>query len=139
MTLELVAEAVAAGARVDVACDAVGISARSLERWRGGRLDDERRGPKSAPANKLTAAERQVVLQIVNSPEYRDKSPNQIVPVLADEERYVASESTMYRILREEDLLKHRGVMKAPVRRAPNEHVAVGPNQVWSWDISAPG
>lgn len=42
----------------------------------------------------------------------------------------------MYRIMREEELLQHRGRMKAPVRRPPNAHVATRPNQVWSWDIT---
>ncbi len=103
---------------------------------RGGELEDERHGPKTAPANKLTAKERELVLEIVNEAARRDLTPNQIVPKLADEHRCVASESTMYRILREENLLKHRGIAKAPVRRPPNEHVAIGPKQVWSWDIT---
>ena len=46
------------------------------------------------------------------------------------------SESTIYRILREERLLQHRGRAKAPVRRPPRAHVATGPNQLWSWDIT---
>ena len=136
MTIELVNEAVMAGARRESACEIVGLSARTLERWRGNHVEDMRRGPKTAPANKLTAEERATVLRVVNSPDYRDRSPNQIVPLLADEKLYVASESTMYRILREEDLLRHRGRMKAPVRRPPNAFVATGPNQVWSWDIT---
>lgn len=136
MTLELVEEAVAAGARREAACATIGLSSRTVERWRGGKVEDERRGPNSPPANKLTVAERQEVLRIVNSPGFRDRSPNQIVPLLADAKRYVASESTMYRILREEELLQHRGRAKAPERRPPKAHVATGPNQVWSWDIT---
>ena len=49
---------------------------------------------------------------------------------------YLASESTFYRILREEKLLSHRGRARAPRRHRPNEQVATGPNQVWSWDIT---
>lgn len=93
MTIGLVEEAVAGGARRDVACKAVGLAARTLERWRGGKRDDERHGPKTTPANKLTAKEREFVLKIMNEPAHRDLSPNQIVPKLADEQRYVASES----------------------------------------------
>lgn len=136
MTIELVNEAVQAGARREAACEVLGLCARTLERWCGDHGEDMRRGPKTAPANKLTAEERATVLRIVNSPEYRDRSPNQIVPLLADQKRYVASESTMYRIMRQEELLHHRGRMKAPVRRPPNAFVATGPNQVWSWDIT---
>lgn len=136
MTIELVDEAVRAGVRREAACEVIGLSARTLERWRGEHDEDMRRGPKAAPANKLTSEERAVVLKAINEPRYRDRSPNQIVPLLADEKRYVASESTMYRIMREEKLLQHRGRSKAPVRRPPNAHVAAGPNQVWSWDIT---
>ena len=76
------------------------------------------------------------MLEIVTSPEYCDLSPNQIVPRLADEGRYVASEATMYRILREEALLAHREASRPAVSRRPREHVATGPNQVFSWDIT---
>ena len=136
MTIELVNEAVAGGTRREAACEAIGLCARTLERWRGDHVEDKRRGPKTAPANKFTADERATVVRIVNLPEHRDRSPNQIVPLLADKKLYVGSESTMYRILREEELLQHRGRMKAPVRRPPNAFVATGPNQVWSWDIT---
>ena len=136
MTVQLITEAVAAGARREVACSTLGLSARTLERWRGGKVDDERRGPVAAPANKLTPEERKEVLTVVNEPRFRNLSPNQIVPLLADEGRFLASESTIYRVLREEELLRHRGRAKAPVRRPPKAHVATGPNQVWSWDIT---
>lgn len=136
MIIELVNDAVTAGSSREHACETVGLSARTLERWRGGKVDDERHGPRTAPANKLSACERRTLLDVVNEPRFRDLSPNQIVPLLADEHRYLGSESTVYRILREEDLLQHRGRAKAPTRQAPRSHVAVGPNQVWSWDIT---
>jgi putative transposase len=75
-------------------------------------------------------------LRILTSSEFADLSPNQIVPKLADRGVYVGSEATLHRILREEKLLSHRGRSKPPTRRRPEEHVASGPNQVWSWDIS---
>lgn len=136
MILELIAQAEVAGARASKACDILGLSVRTVERWRAGATEDLRRGPKAEPANKLTADERQAVLAAVNSREYRDLSPNQIVPLLADKKVYLASEATMYRVLREEDLLHHRERSRAPVSRPPKEHVASGPNQVWSWDIT---
>lgn len=129
-------DAVAAGARREAACEVVGLDARTLERWRAGKDEDLRRGPTTSPSNKLTAEERLEVLTVMNSKEYRDLSPNQIVPLLADQGRYLASESTMYRVLREEGLLRHRGRSKVPVRHGPRSHVATGPNQVWSWDIT---
>ena len=62
--------------------------------------------------------------------------PKQIVPALADEKVYLASESTIYRLLREHNQLEHRSA-KRPARSArPREHRATAPNQVWSWDIT---
>ena len=136
MTVDAVNEAVAAGARREPACEIVGLNARTVERWRGGKAEDLRRGPTAAPANKLSAEEREDLLKVMNSKAYRDLSPNQIVPLLADEARFLASESTMYRVLREERLVRHRGRSKAPVRHGPRSHTATGPNQVWSWDIT---
>lgn len=137
MILELIDEAVRSGARRDPACELLGLSVRTLQRWQaqdGG--EDRRHGPKREPPNKLSAAQRQEVLQIVNSPEYCDLSPNQIVPRLADEGLYVASESTLYRILREEAQLTHRQRSRPATTRRPQEHVATGPGQVLSWDIT---
>jgi putative transposase len=132
----LIAEAVAAGARQRPACELLGVSARTLERWRARPADDARQGPRRTPPNKLTSAERRAVLATVNAAAFRNLSPNQIVPRLADAGRYLASESTIYRILRAEQQLQHRGRTKAAVRRAPRAHVATGPDQVWSWDIT---
>jgi transposase InsO family protein len=129
-------EAVAAGARRDKACELLGLSARGVARWKKSD-GDARRGPKSAPPQKLTPEERQQVLDVANSPEYRDLSPRQIVPLLVDREnKYIASESTYYRVLREAGQLQHRDASKPRQSRRPDEHVATGPNQVWAWDIT---
>lgn len=130
-------EARAAGARLRECCRELGLDPRTVQRWRAQDIGDDRRhGPKTTPANKLSQAERRELLAIANSPAYRDKSPKQIVPLLADQGQYVASESTFYRVLREEDQLAHRGRAKPPESRPPREHRATGPNQAWSWDIT---
>jgi transposase InsO family protein len=137
MILGLIDEAVRAGARQEKACEILGLSARAVQRWRRqGGGEDRRRGPHSTPPNALSAEERQGVLEILNDPEHQDRSPKQIVPSLADQGVYVASESTMYRILREEDQLGHRERSRPPVHRRPEEFVADGPCQVWTWDIT---
>lgn len=136
MTTRLIEESVAAGARLSEACTTAGISARTLQRWRAGPGEDMRCGPHTTPANKLSETERQQVLDVVNSPPFRELSPKQIVPRLADQGTYIAAESTIYRVLREAGQLTHRGPTKAPVRRPPAPYVATGPNQVWSWDIT---
>lgn len=136
MILKLLHEAVAGGARLWRACEVVGLTVRTVQRWRRGPGEDMRCGPRTEPANKLSQAEQQELLTVVNSPTYRDLSPKQIVPKLADEGRYLASESTIYRMLRKEGQLTHREPSAAPCFRLPTEHVATGPNQVWSWDIT---
>jgi len=134
---ELLDEAVAAGARLRKACEVVNLSPRTVQRWRaqdGG--EDKRQGPLAAPAHQLTAAERQAVLDTANSPEFRDKSPRQIVPTLADRGEYIASESSFYRVLHEEGLMQHREPARPRKSKKPEERVAREPNQVWCWDIT---
>jgi transposase InsO family protein len=114
-----------------------GVDTRTVQRWQrapGG--EDGRRGPKTAPANKLTEEERREVLEVLTAPEFAGLSPNQVVPQLADQGMYLASEATMYRVLREEKLLSHRERSRPRRNRRPPEHVARGPKQVWSWDIT---
>jgi transposase InsO family protein len=137
MILAMVNVAVDAGARREQACEVVGLAARTMERWREADVgDDGRAGPKTRAANAFTPAERAKVLSVVNSPEYRDLPPKQVVPRLADEGRYVGSESTIYRILRAEGQDAHRGRAKPRTVRTVDEHVATAANQVWSWDIT---
>ena len=73
---------------------------------------------------------------MVNNPEHRDLAVKQIVPRLADQGEYIASESTMYRILREESQLQYRSNAKPAAHHRPRELLATGPNQVWCWDIT---
>ena len=65
-----------------------------------------------------------------------DKSPCQIVPELADKGIYLASESTIYRILRKREMQKHRSRTHRPTGKKPEPCAATAPNQVWSWDIT---
>jgi putative transposase len=84
----------------------------------------------------LSEAEREQVISISASREYRDLPPSQIVPKLADRGIYIASEATFYRILRQERLLAHRGKPAVRTYHRPQPYTATGPNQVWSWDIT---
>lgn len=137
--MSLVEEAVRAGARQEAAAGILGLKARTLQRWRQQSVDggeDRRRGPLTEPANKLSPTERGVVLETANSPPYRDLSPKQIVPRLADEGTYVGSESTFYRLLRAAKQMAHRQRAKPATSKKPKEQVATGPDQVWCWDIT---
>lgn len=143
MAIELIAEAVSAGARRHKACAVLDITVRTLQRWeaalQAGCSGDQRKaaGAHRVPANNLSQAERQRVVQLCNLPEYASLPPSQIVPALADQGVYVASESTLYRILRAEEQVQRRGRAAAPREVArPQGYLAQGPNEVWSWDIT---
>ena len=99
--------------------------------------NDGRAGPMTTPKNKLSDAEQQRILEVVNEPEFRDLPATQIVPILAERGIYLASESTIYRLLREKGQAAHRAASRPPQARSrPREFVATAPNQVWSWDIT---
>ncbi|WP_338046751.1 IS3 family transposase [Polyangium spumosum] len=137
MTVELVDEAVARGATRADAAKTLGIHARTVARWKAqGGGQDGREGPRHEPAHKLTEAERKRIVEVSTSPAFRDLSPKQIVPLLADQGVYMASESSFYRVLRAEGLMNHRGKARPAKAQKPRERVATGPNQVWCWDIT---
>ena len=133
-------EACATGARQSKACEVVGMTPRTLQRWRegGGVKKDGRKaaGARRIPANKLSEQIRQQILDTANAPQFAHLPPSQIVPILADQGHYIASESSFYRVLREADQLAHRSKAKPPTKQRPQPLWASGPNQLWSWDIT---
>jgi transposase InsO family protein len=139
-SVKLIKEAVAGGASQAAACEAIGLSRRTFQRWtRDGNIkaDGRPEAKRPEPVNKLSQEERTRILEICNRAEYACLPPSQIVPSLADRGEYIASESSFYRILREANQVKHRGKARAPRKTVkPNGYCAEGPNQVWSWDIT---
>lgn len=126
-----------AGAAKRNACELLGVSMRTIERWeKSNGLIDKRKQAIHLPANKLSEEERSMVLTIANSKTYQNLPPCKIVPMLADEGRYIASESSFYRVLRAENQLTHRQSNRPTKHHKPDAYEATGPNQVWSWDIS---
>jgi hypothetical protein len=135
--LGLIDEAVAAGARFEAACETLGLAARTVQRWKEcPDSDDERVGPKTPARHALTADERDMIIALATSQRYRNLSVRQIVPLLADQGLYVASESSFYRVLHHEDLMAHRSPARPARHAKPKALVATGPRQVWSWDIT---
>jgi len=130
-----------AGARLTLACETAGINVRTLQRWRAseGLIDGDGR-PKAVrpvPGHALSAAERAQVLAVANEPRFAAVPPARIVPMLADEGIYLASESTFSRILREHGQSAHRGRAKAPKAvRPPTTHIASAVREVWCWDMT---
>lgn len=134
--LKLIRGACAAGARKEAAADLLGLPLRTVQRWEKHGTDDQRKGSRAIPGNKLSDIEREQIVEVLTSTEYGDFNPHQIVPKLADRGIYLGSEATMYRILKAREMNKHRNPSQAPARRRPDTYVATGPNQLWSWDIT---
>jgi len=135
----LIQEASASGARKFKACEELEISVRTYQRWiEKGKVSEDQRpyAKRPVPMNKLTPEERTAVIEVANNAEFKSSPPSQIVPTLADRGCYLASESTFYRILREQAQQNHRGRSQAPKKKGPTTHKAEGPNQVWCWDIT---
>jgi len=128
----------AVGPRLGVGptCAALGVSTASYYR---------RCQPKAAavaarpsPPRTLPAAERTAVLAILHEPRFVDQAPAQVYAQLLDEQRFLCSERTMYRILAaHQEVRERRAQLRHPHYAAP-ELLATAPNQLWSWDISVP-
>lgn len=133
----LIEEAVLAGARRAECCNILEFSVRTLQRWeKDPEQGDRRRGPLTPSVKQLTCSEREQVIRVANSVEYRDLPPSQIVPKLADQGVYLASESTFYRILKKEAYSAHRLNSRPRTYLRPVPVIATAPNKVWSWDIT---
>jgi putative transposase len=130
-----------AGARLRLACETVGIDLRTLQRWKandGLKTGDGRpHAQRARPRHALSQAERERLIDVANEPRFADTPPARIVPMLADEGVYLASESSFSRVLREAGQNAHRGRAKAPQpMRTPSTHIATRPAQVWCWDMT---
>src|SRR5690349_16483451 len=129
------------GARLAPACAVSGIDARTLQRWKAGdglshgdhRVDAVR----PAPSHALNEVERARIIAVANEPRFADTPPARIVPALADEGIYIASESSFHRVLRATGQMNRRGRAR-PARpsRPPSTHVATRPGEVWCWDMT---
>jgi len=133
--VDLIAEAVRSGCRQALACEAFNLKERTVQRWQLSPSDG-RCGPTTTPRNKLTEVERALIIKTSVSQTCVNLSPHQIVPKLADEGIYIASESTFYRVLNAEKLNQHRGHSKPRLIEKPKPFEAMKPNQIYSWDIT---
>lgn len=131
----------AAGARLKPACVIAGIDPRTLQRWQATEGltsgDGRPQAVRPAPSHALSEAERAHLLAVANAPRFASVPPARIVPMLADEGVYLASESTFGRVLKAHGQSAHRGRAKAPKAvRPPTTHIATEPRQVWCWDMT---
>ena len=128
--------AVAQGVRLAPVCSALGIHRRTYTRWKRDP-QDKRTGSTRCKKRTLTAAERQDIIEVCTSDRFKDSSPGEIVAILAEEGKYIASERSFCRVLKDAGLLHHRRNSR-PARRShrPPELKATGPDQVYCWDIT---
>jgi len=137
MSVILIKEACDSGARQWKACEVLEISVPTFRRWSNGDLTDRRKGALKSNPGKLTPEEEQSIVDICCSKEYRDDNPYKIHASLLDKGIYIASISSFYRVLRKRGLLSHRGNTRPGQSHSkPPEKIAIGPNQVWCWDIT---
>jgi transposase InsO family protein len=77
------------------------------------------------------------MVELANQPRFASTPPARIVPVLADEGIYLASEASFHRVLREHGQMRRRGRARPPrAAGPPSTHVAIAPGQVWCWDVT---
>jgi len=136
--IDQIAEARADGARQAPACALAGIDPRTIQRWRKNDGGDRRPDAiRPAPSHALTEEERARIVAVANEARFAETPPARIVPVLADEGVYIASESSFHRVLRAHGQMNRRGRARPPRRsRPPTTHVATRPGAVWCWDVT---
>jgi len=127
--------AVAPEIGLTAACRALGVARATAYRHRSPKPPAPRT-PRRSPPLALSGEERSAVLAELHSARFVDASPAAVYATLLDEGRYLASERTMYRILAAAaEVRERRAQLRHPAYAAP-ELLAIGPNEVWSWDIT---
>jgi len=114
-------------------CEALGVSRATMHR----KLKPPApRAPRPTPERALVAEEKQRVIEVLCSDRFVDRSPAEVFYTLLDEDEYICSERTMYRMLAERHEVKERRDLLRHPKHARPELVATAPNDVWSWDIT---
>jgi putative transposase len=108
--------------------------ATHYRRLRPGVVRERR--PRPTPPNALSPAERQAVLDALHRPDHADLPPAQVWARLLDEGTYLASISTIYRLLRLCGESRDRRRQRTHPARTKPQLLAKTPNEVWSWDLT---
>jgi len=90
------------------------------------------RATRVVPANRLSPTERKRVVTTLDSARFVDQPPLQVYAQLLDEDTYLCSVSSMYRILGEHSQVRERRRLARHPARVRPELVATGPGQVFS-------
>jgi len=122
---------------VKAACAAVGRPrANHYRRHRKSPAPPRPTRQRAEQPRALSAAERQQVLDVLHGERFADMAPGEVHATLLDEGTYLCSESTMYRILREQGEVRERRRQATHPAKVKPELVADAPNRCWSWDIT---
>ena len=128
-------EAVTTTGEIAALCLSVGLARATLYRRR-----QPARTPtptvRAASSRALVPAERHAVLDVLHSERFVDQSPAEVHATLLDEQTYLCSTRTMYRVLAAADEVRERRAQARHPAYAKPELVATAPNQIWSWDIT---
>jgi putative transposase len=128
-------EAVTGNGATSALCQSVGLARATLYRRRQPARPS---APtvRAASSRALVPAERQAVLDVLHSERFVDHSPAEVQATLLEEQTYLCSTRTMYRILdAATEVRERRNQARHPAYAKP-ELVATAPNQIWSWDIT---
>lgn len=123
------------------ACDALNVNRAGFYRLyrptasEGGAVVNPAGGT-AAAGWALKIEEKRAALQLLQSERFVDQSPPQVWATLLDENIYLCSVSTMYRLLRENDQVRERRRQRRHGQYKVPRLVATASNQVWSWDIT---
>jgi putative transposase len=119
-----------------MACRSLGVCRATVYRRRRPKPRRQEVTPRPKPSRSLSDQERRQVLEVLHSEPFADQAPAEVYAALLDQNRYLCSIRTMYRILDEEqEVRERRNQLRHPDYPKP-QLVATGPNQVWSWDIT---
>ena len=92
--------------------------------------------PAAGSAQRAHPAERQHLLEVLHQRRFCDLPPAQVWARLLDEGTYLASISTMYRLLCAHGESRDRRRQRTHPARVKPQLLARKPNDVWSWDIT---
>ena len=92
--------------------------------------------PRASPPRALSGGERQQVLDVLHEPRFVDLAPAEVYATLLDENRYLCSERTMYRVLAANAEVRERRDQLRHKNHPRPELLATRPNELWSWDIT---
>lgn len=130
-----------AGVSQREACRSTSTSRASWHRWRTRATSPPAPHPfrlvrSGIQPHALSLQERSALLAVCNSERFCNSAPRAIVATLLDEGQYLASASTIYRILRAADQVRERRAIAVHPARIKPELIAKAPNELWSWDVT---